>query len=119
MEKQTNPKTSNFWSGFILGGMTLGGLVFAFGTKKGRKMMKQALEMSEDWEKNLLEIVNSLSDEIKQELPEGLKTLEKNVAKIEKKSPTINLIMEKMKTLSPSSEKKPTKKFFTKDKKTT
>jgi hypothetical protein len=119
MEKQTNPKASNFWSGFILGGMTLGGLVFAFGTKKGRKMMKQALEMSEDWEKNLSEIINSLSDEVKNELPQGLKTLEKNVAKIEKKSPTINLIMEKMKTLSPLPEKKATKKFFTKDKKTT
>lgn len=119
MEKQTNPKISNFWSGFILGGMTLGGLVFAFGTKKGRKMMEQALEMSEDWEKNMSEIVNNLSDKIKHDLPQGLKTLEKNVTKIEKKSPTIHLIMEKMKTLSPLQENKPTKKFFTKDKKNT
>lgn len=54
MESQNREhKTSSFWFGFLLGIGTTTIIAFLLGTKKGRKMLHQILELSENIEENL------------------------------------------------------------------
>jgi len=54
MKNKNNHNTSPFWFGFALGTLTIGAGAFFFGTKKGRKMLHQMLEYTENLEENLL-----------------------------------------------------------------
>lgn len=113
-----NHKVVNFWFGFALGVGLTSTAAFFLGTKKGRKLLKQALEMSENFEENLKllgqEIGENLAEkgaDIKEELKELPKRLENSLSHIKKEHRGLEGILNKIKTLSP----KPVKRFFAKD----
>ena len=71
MKNKNNHNTSPFWFGFALGTLTIGAGAFFFGTKKGRKMLHQMLEYTENLEENLL----GLGDEFEQKYGDKLEKL--------------------------------------------
>ena len=87
MEKTKESNTSNFWFGFILGGGMA--ILFAglFGTKQGRIFLKKALELSENWEENVISLLKQMEREYKKEEDNIFEKL-KIKQKIEKKEPT-------------------------------
>jgi len=88
MEKTNNQRLTNFWFGFILGGLAVITAAYFFGTKKGRKSLQEIINFFENWEENLSELIEK--NEIK-------KTREKT------STPSlISGVMEKIKTLSKS-----------------
>ncbi len=115
MENQNNHKLSNFWLGFSLGCLTVGGVGFFLGTKKGRQTLKKLIDLSENWEENLAILENYLEegfsgdvDKIKEELeniPQSLDHFKKNHT-------SLNSLLEKIKILSPQRSSKQTKKFY-------
>lgn len=60
MEKGNNYHLSNFWFGFVLGGTTVLGLGYFFGTKKGRQMLKKGLDFFENFEENLASLIKEI-----------------------------------------------------------
>jgi hypothetical protein len=102
MENQNKHHLSNFWSGFALGVGAATLAAFLFGTKKGRKTLKQLLELSENIEENFLEVV----EEVGQELPP--------IKQFQKEHPTLNRLLDKISSLAPQAEKK-VKRFFVKE----
>lgn len=60
MEKKNNYQLSNFWFGFVLGGISVLGLGYFFGTKKGRQMLKKALDFFENFEENLASLIKEI-----------------------------------------------------------
>lgn len=111
-------KVSNFWFGFAVGASLTSTAAFLLGTKKGRKFLKQTLELSEDLEENLLVLGEELGENLaekREELEKELKTLPKHidetVTHIRKEHRGFDAILNKIKTLSP----RPVKKFFAKD----
>jgi len=118
-QNDQNHNIGNFWFGFALGVSLTSAAAFFLGTKKGRKSLKNVLELSEDFEENLLILGSELEEalvekggELKEELKELPKVIQKNVAHLEKKHHGLGGLLEKIKTLSPSSQ---TKKFFAKE----
>lgn len=114
-----NPhKVSNFWFGFAVGASLTSAAAFLLGTKKGRKFLKQTLDLSEDLQENLLllgeEFAENLADK-REEVEKELKTLPKHidetVTHIRKEHRGFDAILNKIRTLSP----KPVKKFFAKE----
>ncbi len=53
-------KASNFWFGFSLGIVSVSLLVYFFGTKNGRKTLKNLLELTENLEENLSGLIKEL-----------------------------------------------------------
>ncbi len=60
MTSQNHHKLTQFWFGFALGTVAIGAGAFLFGTKKGRSVLKNLMEYSENLEENLV----SLGEEI-------------------------------------------------------
>ncbi|KKQ01604.1 MAG: hypothetical protein US11_C0006G0046 [Candidatus Roizmanbacteria bacterium GW2011_GWA2_36_23] len=110
MEKQNNHPVSNFWFGYLLGSITVGAGVFFFGTKKGRKTLSKLLELSENLEENIM----TLLEELEENIEEKGQIVQAEAKKIERNSPTISYLLDKMKLFSPHHEKK-VKKFFVKE----
>lgn len=53
-------QANNFWFGFSLGVLTVGAFVYFFGTKKGRKTLKNLLEITENLEENLTQLIQEI-----------------------------------------------------------
>ncbi len=60
MNKQEQPHSHNFWSGFSLGILAGSGLMYIFATKRGRKILHNLLENSETLEGNLESILQMI-----------------------------------------------------------
>lgn len=56
------PDSHNFWSGFSLGAIAGGALLYLFATKKGRKTLHSLLQSSETLEHDLEGLFNILQD---------------------------------------------------------
>jgi len=56
-QKNQKNNSENFWSGYSLGVLSGGLLMYAFGTKKGRETLKKMLNQSETIEDNLSQLV--------------------------------------------------------------
>ncbi|OGK18230.1 hypothetical protein A2866_05095 [Candidatus Roizmanbacteria bacterium RIFCSPHIGHO2_01_FULL_39_8] len=95
---QNNHKISNLWIGFGLGASLTLLVSFFLGTKKGREMLKKILEVSE----NLEEDVVKMAEEIEGTLIHKTEQV-KNHGETSKK-PHMGNLLDKMKTLIPSSE---------------
>jgi len=117
MENQNEHKLSSFWFGFLLGGAVTGSAAFFLGTKQGRKTLKRLLEMSEDMEGTIQDFFEEYGEEIREkgaELLEEVKKLPKNHTNTPSPGSTIHGILDKIKILSPGTQKK-VKRFFVKE----
>jgi hypothetical protein len=86
MEKKNSQQLTNFWFGFILGGLSLLTASYFFGTKQGRKNLQQLLVFFENWEENLELLIE--------------KNEEKKSKEEKSSTPLITGVIEKIKTLS-------------------
>ncbi len=117
MENQNSHKLSSFWFGFLLGGALAGSAAFLLGTKQGRKTLKRVLEMSEDIEGTLQSFFEEYGDEIREkgeELWDEVKKLPKHHTNASPPGSTIQGLLDKIKILSPATQKK-VKRFFVKE----
>ncbi len=106
---QNNHKLSSFWFGFLLGGLLTGSAAFLLGTKQGRKTLKKVLEMSENIEETLKDLFDEYGDEIREkgvELLDNLKDLPKNHTHASPQTSTLYGLLDKIKILSPTTQKK-------------
>ncbi|MFN4212360.1 MAG: hypothetical protein ACK4FL_00100 [Microgenomates group bacterium] len=90
MENQNKSNPSNFWFGFISGAFIGLSIAFLLGTKKGRKFLKNIIELSENFEENLSAILKEIEE----------KTLKKEVGNINennKQTTTVNQLLNKIK----------------------
>jgi len=108
MEKKE--KVNNFWFGFILGILFTAFFTFLFGTKKGRKILKNFLEYSEDYEKSLSYLLEKVSFLLKEKFKDDKKDNQ------QEKRLNLNFseIIDRIKYLA-NPIKKQTKKFFVKE----
>jgi hypothetical protein len=86
MENKNNQQLTNFWFGFILGGVGLLTIAYFLGTKKGRTNLQQLISFFENWEENLESLIE--------------KSVEKKSKEEVSSPPLITGIIEKIKTLS-------------------
>ena len=86
MADQSSHKATNFWFGFSLGILACGTLGYLFGTKNGRKTLKNLLDLTENLEENLLDIIQEL---------------EKEKEPVKKIASTITNVIDKVKSFSP------------------
>jgi hypothetical protein len=107
MEK--NHRISNFWFGFGLGTIFTIFFMFLFGTKKGRKTLKNFLEFSENIEENLFELLTDLKINLKENAEEN----KNNIPTTTKNN--LFKIIDQIKFLTHPEVKKQTKKFFVKE----
>lgn len=56
--------SNNFWSGFSLGILAGGGIMYLFATKRGRKLIQNLLENSDTLEGNLESILQMIQKNI-------------------------------------------------------
>ncbi len=115
MEKTSN-KLSSFWFGFLLGTGVTGAAAFFLGTKQGRKTLKKLIELSENMEDTLEGLVEEYGDDIREKGIEIVDELKK-AAKTNHDTPeshTLHSLLDKMKVLSPTTQKK-VKRFFVKE----
>ena len=89
-------KISNLWIGFGLGASLTLLISFFLGTKKGREMLKKILEVSENLEQDLLKMAEEIEGTFQQSVQP------KNHTNVPKK-PLMGNLLDKMKTLIPSS----------------
>lgn len=79
MENRNSYKSGALWFGFALGITSGVALSFLFGTKKGRKILNQIIELAEDVENEGVFIFREITDKIKtstEDKPkENIKTL--------------------------------------------
>mgnify|MGYP000552836190 CR=1 FL=1 len=108
MEKRE--KVSNFWFGFSLGILFSAFFAFLFGTKKGRKILKNFLQYSENYEESFRHFL----EEVKFLLKEELQNDKKNNHQEKKLSLGFSEIVDRIKYLA-HPVKKQTKKFFVKE----
>jgi len=109
MLDQNNKKT-NFWFGFTLGAGSIAVSAFLLGTKKGRQLLKKAIDFSENLEENLVLLGEELEEIIVEKGQEIKEDLKKSHPK---DKPTFSNILTKIKTLTFSQQKG--KKFFVKE----
>ena len=57
-----NEKSHPFWSGFAMGTLVGGGLMYLIGTKKGRETAQKVLENTENFEDSIQQILTYLRD---------------------------------------------------------
>ncbi len=92
MEKKNESQLSNFWFGFVFGGMSILTLAYFFGTKNGRKILSDFLHFSENLEENLETLLKKIKE-----------NEEKNKQKRgDSPTPLIISLTEKIKNLSQS-----------------
>ncbi len=92
MEKKNEHQLSNFWFGFVFGGMSILTLAYFFGTKNGRRILKDLLYFSENLEENLEILLKKIKESEK-----------KNKEKKENHpTPLITSLAEKIRNLSQS-----------------
>lgn len=58
------PHSNNFWSGFSLGMLAGGGIMYLFATKRGREFVQNLLENSDALEGNLESILQMIQKNI-------------------------------------------------------
>lgn len=109
-EEKDTRSGGNYWSGFFIGAVFGLGIFFLLGTKKGREILKRALELSQEIE----EKVSDIADELEERGQEG----KKSSKKIEKETSTsagdnLNSVLKKIKSAMPSKDE--VKKYFVKD----
>ena len=80
--------SSNFWFGFTIGVTFIAVSTYFFGTKEGRKMLKETLKAIENNEGDFITVLEKLAKD-------HIKTIEKN-----KPSKTINTVIKKIEDLS-------------------
>jgi hypothetical protein len=114
MEKRQ--KVSNFWFGFSLGILFTAFFTFLFGTKKGRKILKNFLEYSENYEENFRHFLEKIKFLVKEEFleKEGFNDNKKNNHQEKKVNLGFSEIIGRIKYLA-HPVKKQTKKFFVKE----
>jgi hypothetical protein len=88
MERKNNHQLTNFWFGFLIGGLTLLTTGYFLGTKQGRKNLHQLLVFFEDFENNLKDLLTKL---------ENINTKDDKSS-----SPLLSGVIDKIKTLSKS-----------------
>ena len=111
---------SNFWFGFAIGSITLTGLAFLMGTKKGREKLKQLVEYADtvqDMPEELFNLIPAVKDMLK-----SADNPDENIHKPtnnhkaqsvpEKISQSLESVIEKVR--HSSEEKKEEKKYFIK-----
>lgn len=87
MASQSNHhQATNFWFGFSLGIATCAAGVYFFGTKSGRKTLKNILDVTEDFEGSFEDII---------------KEVEKEKEPVKKIASTISTVIDKVKSFSP------------------
>ncbi len=108
----------SFWFGFALGVGATSAAAFLLGTKKGRILLKNALEISENLEENLILLGEELEEtlvekgsHIREELRDLPKAVANEVTHLKKEHSSLGGLLQKIKTLSP----RPVKKFFARD----
>ena len=113
MEKRQ--RVSNFWFGFSLGILFTAFFAFLFGTKKGRKILKNFLEYSENYEKNFPHFLEEIKFLLKEEFleKEGFKDNKKNNHQEKKVNLGFSEIIGRIKYLA-HPVKKQTKNFLLK-----
>lgn len=70
MNNTKKPDSHNFWSGFSLGALAGGALLYMFATKKGRKTLHSLIESSESLEhdiEGLFEVLQGQTAQNKEE----------------------------------------------------
>lgn len=62
----TNAKNNseNFWSGYALGILSGGFIMYGFGTKKGREAIKKMMEHTDTLEHNIEDILNLIQNKL-------------------------------------------------------
>ena len=114
-----HPNT-NFWFGFALGSITLSGLAFLMGTKKGREKLKQLVDYADtiqDMPEELFNLIPAVKDILKGsensgEASSSSKTNHHDHSIPEKITQSLESVIEKVK--HSSEEKKEGKKYFIK-----
>lgn len=62
-----NPHTPNyFWSGSLLGIGVGGAIVFMFGTKSGRQLVRNLLDISENMESTLAQLITEIESTLEE-----------------------------------------------------
>jgi len=56
--------SDNFWSGYALGILSGGALMYGFGTKKGREAVKKIMEHTDTLEHNIEDILNLIQNKL-------------------------------------------------------
>jgi hypothetical protein len=87
MAEQNNHKATNFWFGFSVGVLSCSLVIYLFGTKAGRKTLKNLLDVTEDL------VEGNLND--------FLEELEKEKEPVKKISSTISPVIDKVKSFTP------------------
>lgn len=59
---ENKEQPTNFWIGFLFGGIIAGAAVFFMGTKRGKELLEGLLEKIEEHEEGLAETVDSLKE---------------------------------------------------------
>lgn len=104
----THHNPSNFWFGFVVGGLSLAAVAFLLGTKKGRAVLKQAIDYAENHEFGSDEFLKLLDLMIKMAKKEAG---DSEIGSYIPSTASVESLMSKMKDAS--DEKK--KKFFIKN----
>jgi len=87
MAEQNDHKATNFWFGFSIGILSCGLFIYLFGTKAGRKTLKNLIDVTE-------ELVEGNLDDF-------LNELEKEKEPVKKISSTISTVIDKVKSFTP------------------
>lgn len=75
MKSKNQPnKSSALWFGFALGAVGGATVAYFFGTKRGRKLLKQMLDLTENLDDNLAEVIEELGEETEKGLKKRLTT---------------------------------------------
>lgn len=81
-------QATNFWFGFSLGIVFCSIGLYFFGTKNGRKTLKNLLEFTENLEENLSQVINEIEKN------------DQNIKKENKITTSIESIIDKVKTIA-------------------
>ncbi|MBI2641148.1 hypothetical protein HYW87_00955 [Candidatus Roizmanbacteria bacterium] len=109
-QKISSHPPSNFWFGFALGALAIGGMTFLLGTVKGRKTLQRLLEVSENLEENIL----LLGEEVEEALLEPAKN-HTPLSPQKSETSTLGKILDKIKIHYPAHVNKQGKKYFIKN----
>lgn len=100
-DQKSNYQSSGFLTGFITGSLTFSIILFLLGTKSGRKLLLELIQIAEELDKNHIEEKGKKSHEKKFQL------------KDEFDSKTIKTVLYKLQSIIPDREK--IEKYFAKD----
>src|SRR5687767_2651097 len=68
----TRNHKDTIWQGFAAGALAGGAVIYLLGTKRGRGLLKRAVEMAEDMEVDLGKYLEGVEEHIKEELEERI-----------------------------------------------